>query len=62
MDHDLDVLFDQCTTRKHFQELPMLGEVTKKTEASPPTHTPLETAQGCLPQQPRTVEDCGCNN
>ena len=41
MDHDLDVLFDQCTTRKHFQELPMLGEVTKKTEASPPTHTPL---------------------
>ena len=32
MDHDLDVLFDQCTTRKHFQELPMLGVVTKKTE------------------------------
>lgn len=32
MDHDLDVFFDQCTIRKHLQELPMLGVVTKKTE------------------------------
>ena len=30
MDHDLDVFFDQCSIRKHFQELPTLGAVTKK--------------------------------
>lgn len=49
MDHSLDVLFDQCTTRKHFQELPA-QEKLLKTEAShppPAPHTPPEPCWFC---------------